>query len=178
MRLETERLIIRDLEMPDAERLYAIVRQKNVVRFMRDWSEYQKTVADTERFIQWRRGQIDSADVYENRRYAVALKDNDLLIGIVGTGLEESLCEVEMAYFLDEAYQKKGYAAEAVTALANRYFQKAPVPYLILTIDRANTPSCNVAERAGFVLYEERTPIGHKMSNMESDSYFYYRKYR
>ena len=178
MRLETERLVIRDLEFSDAARLHTIVWQKNMVRFMRDWSEHQTAVADTERFILWRRGQIDASDVYENRRYAVALKGSDLLIGIVGTGLAEDLHEVEMAYFLDEAYQKEGYATEAVTALANWYFKQAPVPYLILTIDCANKPSCNVAKRAGFELYEKRTPIGHKQPDMESDSYFYYRKYR
>lgn len=178
MRLETERLVIRDLELSDAERLYKIVWQKSVVRFMRDWSEHQTTVEAAQSFIQWRRSQMQTTDVYENRRYAVALKDDDLLIGIVGTGLEEDLHEVEMAYFLDEAYQKKGYATEAVTALAEWYFQQAPVPYLILTIDCANEPSCKAAERSGFELYEKRTPIGHKQPNIESDSYYYYRKYR
>lgn len=178
MRLNTERLVIRDLEDGDAERLYQIVWQKDVVRFMGDWSEHQTTVADTKRFIQWRREQIDTADIYENRRYAIALKDSDRLIGIVGTGLVEGPHEVELAYFLAEAYQGKGYATEAVTALAEWYFRQAPVPYVILTIDCANRPSCNVAKRAGFELYEKRTPIGHQQPDMESDSYFYYRKYR
>lgn len=39
MRIETERLIIRDLEQKDKEQLYKIVWQEEVVRFMRDWSE-------------------------------------------------------------------------------------------------------------------------------------------
>ena len=39
MRIETQRLIIRDLERKDQEQLYKIVWQKNVVRFMKDWSE-------------------------------------------------------------------------------------------------------------------------------------------
>lgn len=38
MYLETERLIIRDLNPKDATQLYKIVWQKDVVRFMRDWS--------------------------------------------------------------------------------------------------------------------------------------------
>ena len=178
MRLETERLIIRDLEETDAERLYGIVRQKGMVRFMRDWSEHQRTMEDTVRFIKWRRGQIYCADVFENRRYAIAHKDGDTLIGVVGTGLSEGLHEVEMAYFLDEAYQKNGYATEAVAALAEWYFRQAPVSYVILTIDCANAASCGVAKRAGFELYEKRTPIGHQQPDMESDSYYYYRRYR
>ena len=34
------------------------------------------------------------------------------------------------------------------------------------------------AEKCGFELFEKRMPIGHKQPNMESDSYFYYRRYR
>ena len=178
MHLETDRLIIRDFKLTDAERLIKIVWQEDIVRFMKDWSEHLTAKEDAAAFIEWRRGQADSADPYENRRYAVALRDSDLLIGMVGTGLEDGLNEVEMAYFLDEAYQKKGYAAEAVTALANWYLRDAPVPYLILTIDCENRASCSVAKRAGFELYEKRTPIGHKQPNMESDSYYYFRRYR
>ena len=42
----------------------------------------------------------------------------------------------------------------------------------------ANEASCRVAERAGFELFEKRYPISHKQPNMESDCYYYYRKYR
>lgn len=36
MRIETERLIIRDLEQKDKEQLFKIVWQKEVVRFLGD----------------------------------------------------------------------------------------------------------------------------------------------
>lgn len=32
-------------------------------------------------------------------------KEADLLIGVVGMGLDDTLNEVEMAYFIDEEYQ-------------------------------------------------------------------------
>lgn len=57
-------------------------------------------------------------------------------------------------------------------------FTVSDIDYLVLTIDCANTPSCRLAETCGFELFEKRTPIGHIQPNMESDSYFYYRKYR
>jgi len=34
------------------------------------------------------------------------------------------------------------------------------------------------AEKCGFELFEKRFPIGHIQPNMESDSYYYYRRYR
>lgn len=132
MRIETERLVIRDLERKDQEQLYKIVWQKNVVRFMRDWSENSPSPESFDGYVDWHQTQKDSTDVYECKRYAITLKNEDMLIGTVGMGFE----------------------------------------------DTVNEASCKVAERAGFELFEKRYPINHKQPNMESDCYYYYRKYR
>lgn len=178
MRIETERLLIRDLEQGDKENLFKIIWQKEVVRFMKDWSEHTPTPESLTGYINWHQLQKDSTDVYENKRYAVALKDSNQLVGMVGMGLEDTINEVEMAYFTDEDYARRGYATEALTALFDWCMEVSTLPYMILTIDCANEPSCNVAKKAGFELFEKRTPIGHKQPNMESDSYYYFRKYR
>lgn len=178
MRLETSRLVIRDLEQKDKEQLFKIVWQKNVVRFMKDWSENSPSPESFTGYIDWHQTQKDSTDVYENKRYAVALKENDLLIGMVGMGFEDTLHEVEVAYFIDEDYQCKGYATEALIALSDWCIKVSDLPYLILTADCDNEASCAVAKKAGFELFEKRTPIGHKQPNMPSDSYYYFRKYR
>lgn len=178
MKLETRHLLIRDFERKDEEQIRKIVWQKNVVRFMKDWSENTSIPGALSGYIDWLQTQKDSTDVYENKRYAVTIKDNDLLIGMVGMGLEDTLNEVEMAYFIDEEYQGKGYATEALTELFDWCMSVSNLPYMILTIDCANEASCKVAQKAGFELFEKRTPIGHKQPNMESDSYFYFRKYR
>lgn len=178
MRIETERLRIRELEQKDKVQLYRIVWQKDVVRFMKDWSDHSPDPESFTGYIKWHQARKDSTDVLECKRYAVALKETDLLIGVVGMGLEETLNEVEMAYFIDEEYRANGYAAESLTALFNWCMSVSPLKYMILTIDCANQASCRVAEKSGFELFEKRTPIGHRQPNMVSDSYFYYRKYR
>lgn len=178
MHIETERLIIRDFEQEDKPRLFRIVRQENVVRYMRDWSENKPDPEAFTGYIEWHQTQKNSMDVYTNKRYAVALKESGQLIGMVGMGLEETLNEVEMAYFIDEDYQRNGYATEALNALFDWCISVSDLKYLILTIDCANTASCRVAEKAGFELFEKRTPISHKQPNMVSESYFYYRRYR
>lgn len=91
---------------------------------------------------------------------------------------EDTLNEVEVAYFMCEQYQRRGYTKQAVNAITKWCFTVSDIPYLILTIDCANTPSCTLAEKCGFELFEKRTPIGHAQPNMESGSYFYYRLYR
>lgn len=178
MRIETKRLVIRDFERKDEEQLYKIVWQKNVVRYMRDWSEHGESPESFHGYIDWHQSQKHSTDVYENKRYAIALPDTDLMIGTVGMGLEDTLNEVEMAYFLDEDYQGNGYATEALEALFDWCMSVSDLPYMILTVDCNNEASCKVAKRAGFELFEKRTPISHKQPNMESDSYYYFRKYR
>lgn len=178
MRIETDRLVIRDLEQKDKEQLFKIVWQKEVIRFMRDWSEHIPSAESLTGYVDWHQTQKESTDMYECKRYAVALKENDLLIGTVGMGFEDTLNEVEMAYFIDEEYQGKGYATESLVALFNWCMDVSTLDYMILTIDCENIASCKVAEKSGFELFEKRTPIGHKQPNMISDSYYYYRKYR
>ncbi len=178
MRIATANIIIRDFERKDAENLYRIVRERGILRFMKDWSEHCDSPEGYFGFIDWHQTQKESTDIYKNKRYAIALPDTDEMIGMVGMGLEDTLNEVEVAYFMSEAYQRKGYTVEAVNALSDWCFQVSDVKYLILSIDCANFASCHMAEKCGFELFEKRTPIGHKQPNMESDSYFYYRKYR
>ncbi len=178
MRIETNHVIIRDFERKDAENLYRIVREKNIFRFMPDWAENSDLPESFYGFIDWLQSKKDSTDVYENKRYAIVLPDTDEMIGMVGMGLEDTVNEVEVAYFISEKYQRKGYTKEAINVLVNWCFSVSDIKYLILTIDCANIPSCHLAEKCGFELFEKRAPIGHKQPNMESESYFYYRRYR
>lgn len=178
MRIETKRFVLRDLDGNDEERLQKIIWQKNVVRFMKDWSENSLVPGRLQGYIAWHQTLKESTDVFESKRYAITLKENDFFIGGVGMGLEETLNKVELPYFLDERYQGNGYATEALMALFDWCMEVSDLPYMILTIDCANTASCVVAERAGFQRFEKRYPINHKQPNMESDCYYYYRKYR
>jgi len=178
MYIELNEILIRAFERKDAVSLHRIVREKEIVRFMRDWSENAKNPEDYHGFIDWMQKKSESTDIYENKRYAIVLKETDELIGMVGMGLEDTINEVEVAYFMSEGYQRKGYTAQAVNSIVDWCFQVSDISYLILTIDCANTPSCRLAEKCGFELFEKRTPIGHFQPNMESDSYYYYRKYR
>lgn len=178
MYIKSSNIIIRTFEKKDAYNLFRIVREKDILRFMPDWAENKSLPRDYYPFIEWQQSEKDFSDVYKNKRYAIALPDSDEMIGMVGMGLEDTLNEVEVAYFMSEKYQRRGYTKEAINCLVEWCFEMFDIPYLILTIDEANEPSCKLAEKCGFELFEKRTPIGHKQPNMESDSYFYFRKYR
>jgi len=178
MRLETQSVIIRAFAKKDAERLYSIVREASIRRFMPDWSDGHARPQDYHDFIARSQKQQDNADISILRAYAIALPGTDEMIGMVAVGLKEKLNEIELAYFMSEEYQVNGYAGQSVNALAQWCFEVSDIPYLILTISCANDPSNKLAQKCGFELFERRTPIGYQLSNAESDSYFYYRKYR
>lgn len=178
MLIDLKEIIIRDFEREDAGLLHKIVREKQILRFMKDWAENAPMPEDFYGYIDWLQTQKESTDIYENKRYAIALKESNKLVGMIGMGLEDKLNEVEVAYFMSEEYQGKGYAKQALSALAGWCFHVSDIPYLILAIDCANIPSCKLAEKCGFELFEKRIPIGHVQPNMESDSYYYYRMYR
>lgn len=178
MLIKENDFIIRTFETKDAPHLYKIVREPGIVRFMKDWSEGFESIESYHPFIKWMQSKKDSLDVFENKRFVIAKADSDEMIGMVGMGLEESLHEVEMAYFMSQDYQGKGYALEAIKALIQWCFEHSELEYLILTIDSANVPSQKLAEKCGFTLFEKRYPIGHVQANMESDHYYYYRLYR
>ena len=171
-------IIIRAFERKDAENLYRIAGEKDILRFMPDWVKGRTQPKEYYSWIDWQQSQKDSTNICENKRYAVVLPETNEMIGMVGMGTEQTLNEVEVAYFMSEKYQRKGYMKEAVNALVDWCFEVSDIPYLILTIDVANEPSCKFALRCGFELFEKRTPIGHKQHNMESDSYYYFRRYR
>ena len=178
MRIDLNDIVIRDFERKDAEPLYRIVREREIHRFMKDWAENAPEAEALYGFIDWLQTQKDSVDVFENKRYAIALEETDQLIGMVGMGLEDTVNEVEVAYFMSGQFQRKGYTKRAVEALVKWCFEISDLSNLILSIVYANIPSCRMAEKCGFELFEKRTPIGHIQPNMESDSYYYYRIYR
>ena len=58
---------------------------------MPDWSEFGDSHKSYCRYIDWHQTQKDSTDVYENKRYVIALHDTDEMIGMVGMGIEDTL---------------------------------------------------------------------------------------
>ena len=74
---------------------------------MPDWAENRTLPEEYHGFIDWMQSEKDSVDVYKNKRYAIVLPDTNEMIGMVGMGLEDTLNEVEMAYFMSENIKEK-----------------------------------------------------------------------
>jgi ribosomal-protein-alanine N-acetyltransferase len=53
--------------------LNRIVREKNIFRFMTDWTENNDSPQGYWGYIDWHQTQKNSTDIYENKRYVIAL---------------------------------------------------------------------------------------------------------
>ncbi|MDR1092717.1 MAG: GNAT family N-acetyltransferase [Clostridiales bacterium] len=119
--LETERLILRLFDLPDASAIFAYSSDPENTKYML-W-EPNKTLQATEDFIRAEREKCKSGRDYD---YAIILKQSGALIGTGGAAVGEGIMAytAEIGYILDKRYWGCGYTAEAMRALSDYLFAK------------------------------------------------------
>lgn len=80
---------------------------------------------------------------------AIVLPD-DLLIGDVGVHLLEDGRQVEIGVTVAPTFQRRGLAAEALTAILDRFFSDCGVHRVSASIDPRNLRSIELMRRLGF----------------------------
>jgi RimJ/RimL family protein N-acetyltransferase len=171
--IRTERLLLRPFEASDAPALHRMANQPHILKWMPDW---QSTLEDTASLIQYFASQHPLASATTARvMFAVTLQGH--VMGMVGIGNKEEVDgEMEMAYFIAEAYAGKGYITEAARAVSRWALQNLQMEYLIAIVEPDNLPSQRVVEKCGF------QKMGQRMILNAGDSvvkpFYYYRLYR
>lgn len=153
MKIETERLIIRSIELGD-EMVFA--------EMAKDGSLHD--IGFDENCSEWIAGWIEEAISLSEKddpradyiADVVCLKEDGRVIGSVGTSYYEDLDKVGIVYFVGTELRKKGYVSEAVKAYLDYYFDHYEENEIRANIRDANVPSWKTAEKAGFVLEEKR----------------------
>ena len=72
-------------------------------------------------------------------------------IGDVGVSLHENKMQAEIGFTLAPAYQKRGYAAEAVRGMLDHLFRGRGLHKVSAEADARNIASARLLERVGFV---------------------------
>lgn len=99
-------------------------------------------------------------------------KGNKTLIGVAGfENKPDEKGEVEIKFYIDPLYRRKGYATEIVLALKNFYFEKEEVKAIIATrVSVDNTPAIKVLHSIGMKVVKQRENelnfAIHKTSNV------------
>ncbi|CDM69009.1 Acetyltransferase, GNAT family [Clostridium bornimense] len=136
MRIETERLIIRNYELMDKEDLCEYMLQRVNSEF-EGYPDFTAEKAESE--IKYR--------MESDEFYAVELKDSKKVIGNIYLG-KRDFNSREIGYVLNENYHRQGYITEGCIAVIE-YMFKAGVHRIYAECAPQNTPSWKVMEKVG-----------------------------
>lgn len=159
MQIETERLLIRSLEVADASALAAIWSDPEVTRHMggpRDFPDIREGLEED----------AQAGDQAVIDLWPVVEKASGQVIGHCGF-LEKEVdgqVEIELIYVFASDAWGEGYATEAASALRDYAFHRLGLRRIIALIDPGNPASARVAEKIGMQLETEtRRPSGKLM---------------
>ncbi|HEY9432639.1 MAG TPA: GNAT family N-acetyltransferase [Blastocatellia bacterium] len=144
--LETNRLVLRLLELADAADLHRIYSDHETVKFM---GKAPDSVEEERNHIQAHI--TNHYEKYGVGLWATVLKENNRLIGRCRLMRKqiEGVEEVEIAYLLDREYWGKGLATEAAEAIIKHGHAKYGFKRIVAVIHPQNVASIRVAEKIG-----------------------------
>jgi RimJ/RimL family protein N-acetyltransferase len=142
--IPTERLVLRHFRASDAEAFSAYRSLPEVARFQSWDAPYPLDKARTTV------AEFASGDPLEPGWFQYAIDLDGVLIGDLGLNLHENRMQAELGFTLDPAYQRKGYATEAVRGLLDHLFTERNLHRVSAEADARNLPSARLLERVGF----------------------------
>lgn len=147
--LETQRLVVRSWEASDEADLIAIVNSPSVQKWLPDWEEPEKWIGGWIQNVKRHEAQDDPLNKFIS--WAIVLKDTGVLVGQINIGADAfENKEMEVAYFIGDAYAGNGYATEAATATIAHVFEKYKQPILNAMVQPENLASIAVIKKTGF----------------------------
>jgi len=143
LQLETERLLLRPFEIQDAEGMFELYADPEVIRFTAD--KAFNDLAAVEDFIT----AYDQYDKYQMGRLSVLIKESGEYIGWCGLKYLADKNKVDIGYRLIKRYRGKGYTTEAARVCMDYGFHTLNLDEIIGTAMKDNTPSVNVFKKLG-----------------------------
>lgn len=172
--LTTERLILRELRLDDAEQVFKIRSDARVNEFID--REPTISVDKSRKFI---RNILKAQKNEEGMMWAITLKDDPKLIGsIVYWHIVKQTDESEIGYEMLPEHFGKGIMQEALSKVIEFGFQKMKLKTILAHTKPENLRSVNLLTRCGFVrghtaqdgymIYQLNAPCHFKRSEESS----------
>ena len=147
--LETERFYLREMTITDAESMYLLNLDLDVLKYTGDIPF--KSIEQAKQFLK----NYDHYKKYNFGRWAVIDKTTNEFIGWCGLKYTPELDEHDIGFRFFKKYWNKGYATESAKACLNLGFNKY---YLTEIVGRAmaeNIGSIKVLEKIGMNYFKE-----------------------
>jgi RimJ/RimL family protein N-acetyltransferase len=144
--IPTTRLVLRRLRLDDAEAMHAYRSIPEVTSFFpADHLTVETTLAFLEPLVA-----AEPTTPSTWLALAITLRSTGQMIGDIGLRFpEKETWQCELGVSLDPAFQRQGYASEAMLALMGYAFEVLKKHRLFASIDPRNTASVALVERIG-----------------------------
>lgn len=145
--IETERLILREVTLKDAEDMLTYLSDPDVVKHM--GLEPYQTVEDVQSEIQWYQSIVKEGS---GVRWGITLRNSGKVIGSCGfLNRASKHFRAEVGFELSKQYWGKGIASEALEAVVKFGFKHMELERIEALIEPGNTSSQKLVEKTGFV---------------------------
>lgn len=154
--IETDRLLLRTFTIDDAQLLYELNHDPDVIRYTYDPMkdiEHAKQVLEEVILPQY--------TLYNHGRWAVHLKSNLEFIGWCGLKFIAERNEIDLGYRFAKKYWGKGYATEAAFACIKYGFEELNLQRIIGRATPENTGSISVLQKCGMRYIGEEVVDGY-----------------
>lgn len=146
MKLESERLILRPINIKDKTEVFAYRSDKETNKYQ-GW--IPNTIGDVESFIANVAIQINEPETWF--QFLIIEKESKKIVGDLGVHFwDKENKQVEIGCTLNINYQKKGYATESLRKVIDYLFTELKKHRIITSIDPKNKNSVRLVERIGF----------------------------
>lgn len=145
--LETERLLLRQIITSDAEDIFIIRSDANVMRYIP--RPIAHTIEDVFPLIEMIEDFLTKG---ERINWAIELKSTGKLIGMIGyVNIKEQHFRAEVGYALAAAHHRNGYMLEALKRIVQFGFEDMNLHSIEAIVDADNVASNSLLKHAGFV---------------------------
>ena len=154
--LETDRLILRPLELSDAEDMFAMDKNSNVHKYL--WQKPHQNIDESIQNIEYINKQYAENNI---GRFATILKQTGEFIGWTGIKFinEEpvngNINFYDYGYRLNEKFWNKGYATEASIAWLDYGFNKMKIEKMNAYTHAQNGASNHILQKVGMNAIED-----------------------
>ena len=150
MRIETQRLLIREMTELDYDALYRVLADADIM-------QHYPYAFDEARVRGWISRNMDRYKTFGFGLWAVCLKETGEMIGDCGLTMQLINGEIkpEIGYHIRKDQQRKGYAKEAAVAVRDWTFRNTPFNKIYSYMKYTNEPSAKTAVSYGCRLVDE-----------------------
>ena len=143
--IETERLILRRLDLDDAPFIFELVNDPDWLRHIGD--KGVRSLEDARSYLST--GPLAMYAQHGFGLYAVALREDGTLIGMCGPIKRDSMQDVDIGFAYLPTYRARGLAREAAVATLDYAKNALNLRRVVALVSPANHASARLCERIG-----------------------------